>query len=621
MSDSTEAINLRQLDDAPAATLAPGIWAANLAALQLQNPSLASSLEQVSLPDNWRPVVGLDGFVTWRTEAAGRPPVWLAGTAAPLKRAEALLSTYHVGDLNATLPSIAAAAEVWLLLRRLPAHKAVYVFERDLLALRAVLHSVDLAADLSAGRCILVPPGDEHPFLDGLLARCPGLFPPGNILCPPEVNAEHLHRVRGTCEQACRETGLVRRRKLDQLAAAAAEYVRAQKCRPVSARPRLAVLALNPSRLVLTTADALLAGAQALAWPARGCLVRGPRDADVLAHCEALAEFNPELTVCVNHNAALLPLSIGGTVCEWYLHAADVPDQLSNAKVLRLASSPRVAEALRAAGATARSVVEFWWAGAPAPAEPVPGEPLAGPVIVADLPDDDAKSCGVEQPTHKRLWEHLRTTAAQWWERREIAHPEALLAHCERASGIRIGEPAVRAQLRRIVEHVLIPAAVLRRIVSTVAGESPTVFAIGTGWKRSSANLTILGSHTGELPGDIGPPTAAIFADCFAPLSPALLWAAQRGWPLLLYSPGGASRVAPLDGVLHPDQHYQVFSRATDLRGALRLMESRPESVARRNARARAHVSANHTYRHRLEDLARFISNRLPRPSVAERQP
>ena len=152
-------------DDPQPYSLDAAVWRENLAALQRRDAPLADRLAAAALPADWRPVCALDGFPTWRTEAAGAPPAWLGGTALPRRRAAALLAGYQSGDRNPALPTLGTGAEALELLERLPPHIAVYVFLDDTAAAAAVLRTTPLAAALTTGRLILVTADDPRAHL------------------------------------------------------------------------------------------------------------------------------------------------------------------------------------------------------------------------------------------------------------------------------------------------------------------------------------------------------------------------------------------------------------------------------------------------------------------------
>jgi len=605
MTDTAPLVSLAALDDVVPLTPDPGIWSKNLAALEAKWPALAARLEQTLLPPHWRPVRALDGSPTFRTEAPDEPPTWLAGSAVPRARAEGVLAFFEPGDLNSSLPTIAAGAELLLLLERLPAYRAVYVFEADWVMLAAVLRTLDLAEPLTRDRCLFVPPAGELGFLQEYLARHPGLLPPGNIPVLPGVAPERIEKVRQICERIARQTHATRTARLQQLQASAAVHTSATE-----SKPRLAVIALTVDRTLAWASAALERAATRTGWPTVRCGLGGPVDAHPLGHCERLASFSPSIALYLHPPSVRLPLALGGVTCEWFTSATDVPAQLPADDVLRLAASPRVASALRAATAPGAKSAGWYWGCDPKTSEafPHPRDDVIG--LIADWPNDDPAACGIEQPSHKQLWRHLQQLAADRWETQDVLQPVALLAHAERATGLRLGEPSLRPWLLRLIERVLIPAAVLKRIAEVATSASIRLEHVGLGHdpRPDSPIPTIAGSVFALIESESRPrPSAAIFGGAVDPLTPALLQAGHSGWPLLLHSPGRTSRAAALGNILHPEQHYQPFAGPAELRGVLRAVREQAERFERRAARTREHLRTTHSYERRLADLARHV--------------
>jgi hypothetical protein len=612
-----DAIDLAALDDAPHAELDPLVWSANLKTLQVEQPELASQIEEARLPPHWRAAAALDGFQTFRIEASGQPPHWLAETAAPLTRARALLRFDQIGDRNPALPTVAAGAELRLLLERLAPQQAVFVFAEQMTDFAAVLRTVDLAQGIANGRCVLVPPDREETFLKGLLERHAGLLPPQTIVPLPGITDERLVQLRQVCESLARRIGQAREERLRALGAR--NSLNDQRARQRSGEPRLAVLALGPGRLTHRLSEELAASGEQLGWAVHRCAMTGPRQAHALPHCEQLAEFAAGLSICVGHPPTALPLRSADTVCQWHVHAKDVPEQLPVDDTIHLAATPRVAQALEAAGVPAPRLVEFYW-GYPARKVPAAaGPPTARTVVIlVDLPDASAGACHIEQPTHRKLWTQLHQTASQTWETAAIRQPTALLRAAERASGVELTERPLRQRMLRIIEHVLIPAVVLERILQALERESFGIITVGAGWQRCSSECVqaIASSlEDGLQRAATIAPTAAIFAGPLDPLSPGLFDAASPGWPLLIHCPGGVSLSTELGGLLHAQQHYDAFAGARDLLAALHAIAAHPEQTERRCTRVRAYLQQHHTYTRRLMTLVQRLG--LEWPDVA----
>ncbi len=611
-----DTIDLATFDETSTHDLDPSVWTANLDALRTDQPDLARELEETTLPAHWRPVTALDGFPTYRVEPPGQSPLWLAGTAAPRTRATALLRKEQLSGNNPALPTIAAGAELRLLLELLSHQQAIFVFEQDLTQLAAVLRTTDLADAIEAGRCILVPPKSEPVFLTELLERYPGLLPPATIVALPLPDTKRLEQLRAICEPVARKTNETRNHRLAALRPPAST----EASKPVS-QPRLAVLALGPSPTSHQLSLVLTGAADELGWNTCSRSASGPRNVHALPHYEALADFAAELTICIDHPPRALPLPSGKPVCQWHPRTRDIPDSLPDDNTIHLAATPQVADALRTVGVPAERLLDFYWAyteSAPPLAggglEPVPPNSV---VIVADLPDASASACRIEQPTHKQLWAKLHQTAAKVWETPEILQPTAFLRNVERASGINLGERSLSERMVRIIEHVLIPAVVLETISQRLQRESFEVWTVGRGWDRCSTdtlrplaeNLDYPRAHTAETPVPIA---AAIFAGLLDPLSPALFHAAALDWPLLIHSPGRTPLTPKLGGILHPGQHYEPFAGFKELQTALAAIRSDPTPFQRRRERLREHLRTHHTYARRLTALVEQLGFKWP---------
>ena len=603
MSQRTTALDLSGLDDFRAAPLDPGVWSSNLAALSVDQPDLANELRGERLPPASRPALSLDDTATYRLEEPGTPAAWLGGTAAPKTRAAALLTAFTPGDRNLALPTLGAGAELTFLLERLPVHLAVFAFEADLHALAAVLHLHDFSAAVAQGRCVFVPPGRAHEFLTQLMQTHPGLLPPGTILPPDLVPRARREELRTLCERIHGETNQRRARRLTELAPAARGAAIA-----ATKTPRLALLALSADQEPRAVAADVTRAAHCLGWPVLCASIAGPHSVHPLVHCEALAEFQPTLTIHVNHARSVLPISFAGVNCVWYHHAANVPEQVPDDGTYYLAASPRVAEALRRAGARTDRLLPWYWACSPVDdAEPqATSDPI---LLVGNLPDRDPERYGVTQHSHRQLWEQIAAVVAQVWETPLVLDPEKLLARAQCECDVELRDESLRASLARFTEQVIIPAVVLERLLRGLIKTGRALLTVGHGWERlADGTFQPLAADTSELAERAATlrPAACVLARGSDPLSPALLLAAAAGWPVLMHSLGGAPLAPLLGDVLRPGQHFAPFRDLTELH---RELESPSQPLtARRTERAREHVQLHHTYVCRLQDLAAHLS-------------
>ncbi len=608
--------SLAEFDELQLATLDPAAWSANLAALAVQEPALAEELRAAVLPDHWRPAIAVDGFTTFRIEEPGAPAAWLGQTAAPLTRARSRLGAFDPAGKNPALPTCGAGAELDYLLTRLPAHVAVFVFEADLRVVAAVLHTHDWSAAIGAGRCIFVPPDHEYSFLTTLMATCPGLLPPGEILLPDLAPATRIAELRALGERLHRETSERRNMALAELGGPRGLLASPSTTAALSptATPRLALLALRPQPLAIRAAECLARAADRLGWPALHRATTAPHSVHPLAHCRALAEFRPDVTIYAGGPTPRLPLTVPGPNCVWLLDELDSRAELPDDSTLYLAASPTIAAGARRSGVREENLLDWYWGCEAAPAVSAPSAPAAAILVVADLPDPRPETCGIQRSTHQKLWAQLGTVVAQAWETPRILEPAKLLVHAEHRCQVEIRDPAMRESLLRLIERVLIPAVALEHIIYVVAAADFEVLSVGRGWERAlEAHVRPLAASLFELPHGSGDscPSACIWGGWHDLLHPALLHAAACGWPLLIHAPGGRSLTAALGSVLRPQQHLEPFADRSGLRRCLESLRTRPEVWRARAEKARLHVLQHHTYERRLQDLRKDLRRRV----------
>lgn len=588
-------LSLAELGSAADAKPDPHILAHNLSALRKTRSDLADLIEKAPLPTSYRPAHTLDDSVSYRIESSKTPYEWLSATAMPRERARALCDQYQVGDLNATLPTIGAGAELRLLLDRLPHYKAVFVFEQDPTGLAAALSIHDFSTEFEQNRCILLTPGSEEAELERILAAEPGLLSPGNILCPPDVSGDRIEHIRDICIRVAAETGRQRAAHIDELAESYPAIVERRESR------RVAILAIGADTSAVCIAEQLTEAARRLDIESTCVTLKGPRDVHLLAHCRAVHDFGPSITISVNHARRLLPLPIRETACEWVIDPAADATFGEGQPTLRLAASPTIAARLESAAGGSRPILPFFWACDSE--QPTAGTPADKIVIVADLPDDSPLACGIEQPTHKMLWSQMRDIARKTWSADE---PRTLLAKAERAAGLRLSDASLRGKLLQIIERTLIPAALLGRICQTLRNEPAPVVAIGRGWQRwKDQGVTTLSDnlHDYRRRDDRIEPLAAIFAGVADPLIAELPVAGSLGWPILLYQPAGRIMSKALGNILIPDRHVRLFSGETALRTGVHDFAADADKRHEFGRRTREHLLAHHTFEHRLKVL------------------
>lgn len=577
----------RSFDLAPAAPLNAAILESNLAALLDTHAALAERVSAARLPNDWRSVTALDGSTTFRTGAA-LDADWFDGTAAPATRASGLLREFRPGDRCIALASIGTGEEILRLLEQLTPQLALFVFEPDLTAVRAVMERIDLAAAIRSGQLRLLPePAPDAALRDHLTAH-PGVRSPQVLLAVPTVEPQRVEATRAAIETVGREIEARRAARIAEIAAGLESA-----CPDREAPGRIAFLSLAP----LPDAHAAcreLAGGGAAAF-----VVDRPDLGHPLAAAEFLHAERPDIIVWTG--AAAPP--VGGdrivSAC-WHTSAARLPESLA-AETVHLAASPPLLDELRETSPAAR-VLPFFW---PAPTVDASRQkPDPAVFVIGDLPDDSAEACGILQATHKTLWNEMRRLAREHWVEPAFQHPGHLLATTERRTGLKISEPAIRRQFLRIIRHVLIPTCGLGKIRESVERTGTRLKLVGRGWRRQGVEGELVAADDLSRLGILAVntrPAAAVFSLVGDAFSPALLTALSAGWPVILHAPEGVRGLAGIG-----NEHVLSFGDEAGLRRCLRSLEN--GQTRRRAEMAREFVQTTHSAGRRLADLRKLLS-------------
>ena len=608
MNASMDAINLDSLDHPPDLQLDERTWRSNLASferLDYESP-LPAELSQIELPCHWRPVTALDGSPTFRIEPPAGPPTWLTGSAMPQARADALLRMDDLAGKNIALPGIGVGAELTLLLKRVAYTQGIVVFERDPLMLAAALRLCRLGPAIVGSKCILVPPGREREYLTKLLVDFPGFVPPSALIGLPFVEPEYRAHVQQVCEEVSREIVAARSKRLAELKASAAPR---EPRRPGPLR--LALSALGPNRNDSWQGSPVHSAAEELGWEVSSASYVNPLHSGPLPIAEQFADFQADLHICVEHNAGALPISVASPICRWFTRRQSAESTSVQEGMTALASSPIIAEALKATGWPADRIFDFHWAVCRnAPTMKLECAPQSNAILlVGDLPDASADAAGITQTSHRLLWEALTQRADKVWAQDEILHPHGLLRSAEKASGIALGDAALRKQFERLIIHSLIPSLVLQRISCGLIEEGMDVWVIGNGWKQLESERL----HTQAA--DLGvfarcqpaPVRAAVFGGSLDLLSGELMEIAVSTLPMLLHHPGRTPLHTRIGDTLRAGEHFKTFADQAELRTALATISAHGERQRERTARRREHVLENHTWAVRLRELAAHL--------------
>lgn len=495
---------------------------------------------------------------------------------------------FRAGDRCVALASIGSGDEIARVIDQLSHQQALFVFESDRTALRAVLSRLDFSAAIRDGRLRFLSNDSPERALRECLIVWPGLPGPQVLLAMPAVPAARTEAARAAIETVGREVESLRMARIVELSRDFEAYGVS-----AAARDRAAFLSLAPD-------PATHAACRLLGGHAASFIVDRPDASHPVAAAEFLHRARPRLVVWSGHSPPpAVPSS--ATFARWHTSCARLPDALDSGGI-HLAASPVVMDELRTINPNAR-VEPFYW---PAPVIDCSNQRADDAVyLVADLPDDSPEACGIRQATHRTLWQTMQRIAAEIWADGAFQHAGHLLATAERAAGLRITEETIRRQLLKIVRHVLIPTCGLRKIRQSVERNHTRLKLVGRGWRDPRAGSTVIvaddRSSLGTMASNIRP-AAAVFTLAGDPFSPALLTALVAGWPVVLHAPRGLAGLAGIGA-----DHVLSFGDEAGLR---RCLEStgNVDPTRRRAELAREYVQTTHSAGRRHDELRKRLS-------------
>ncbi len=474
-SAAGQPFDLPSLDDVRAIELAPEILENNLAALARVAPHIARLAKECAIPAHWQAALGLDDAHTFRIEQPGQPAQWLGNTAAPRRRAEALLEPQKLANANILLPSAATGAEPTYLLHSLPPHQAVFIAEVDPLRIAVILRLYDLSSAINNGRVYFLVGEDISAYLVETLARTPGLLAPSLIINLPDQSAARIEDLRAQCERAARISAESRATRMTEIAEAAPSFSKQ------SATPRLGVLALTAEPRVWRLADQLVAAGLELGWAAESFCLNAPVRVHPLAQSEWLAAFGPTQLILCDTRADKIALKSPAHISSLSHSPDKCRDDAGAGRHLSL--SPRHDAALRAAGVAPARIVEFPWSVSRV-SQPAKIATTIDVLFLGDRGSLAPASLGIDQTTLELVWNALQKVAFAKWADKESSKPEALLREAERFVGFDLSDKSMRERFLGLIERVLIPTASLAEIEKLATQTGLRSAAVGNGWSH-----------------------------------------------------------------------------------------------------------------------------------------
>lgn len=470
-------------------SLDPTLLQSNVDSLRIHFPDLAARIDEAR---NCSPRVlaasTRDGGVNFRIQEPDGES-WFGRTSIPFVRAQALVDRFQAGQANVLLPGIGEGSEVELLLQRLGPHRAVFVWEQNVVNLRLALQLHDFAEAIASGRLMLVlaEPARLTEAMLETLAQLPGLLCPERILMWPWLTPAEVAPWRSAVEAAYHEIEQRRQTWLNEV------RHRLESLPPEPDGRRLTALLCSAQTQEETWAwaDALVSESFQAGWHLVPALIRSPGDVHPLARVSRLAEGlerAPDLALlldsCRAELSEVLPASV--PAISWLSRRTSIDQTLPGRlgpKDFLIATDSTVAEQLAAAGVDPNCVT-------------VCPQPVLAPcngtadwqdrpfdvALVANLAPLDSQAYGFDLSSHVAVWKAALDLLRAELDDFSQARVRSLLTRAESKARTKIDDPELRSRIMQVLGGPVACTLILNDLAQHLANCKLAITCLGQGW-------------------------------------------------------------------------------------------------------------------------------------------
>ncbi|UCG15838.1 MAG: hypothetical protein JSV19_11140 [Phycisphaerales bacterium] len=588
-------------------------FARNLAALRRLQPALATRLQSTAIPGHAERVTGRDGTPNYLIRGDDGRREWFGGSSMPTISAPAMVEQANTPKGNVLLPAVATGLEAKLLVEKVAAHCAVFVYEHNLAALRMALTLQDVSEPVAAGRLVLLGGDEVEAALVAFFREHVGYEFPSRILPPTGFLPDRVGAVKAAVESAGRTIAARQIVAVDEVAA----ELRSRQSFALAPSPRVVVLSVDPRPDTLEFAGRIERTLDSLGWPAASCLPQSPQRCHTLARLSAIRDHRADLLLTVNSCGGRIEPFISGRqpIASWYGPTGQVPPGLGDDGPhhgLHLAATPAQRDQLVAGGVPEEraAVLE------------VGADALSFSVLDADRPEVRLHKCdvavlgdvpdarpqaSVSAESHIRLFKAILRSAPAWAENYTPQQADAILARAERQCDRPLKEERIRAGFLAMIRRTIAPAVISRMAVERLVKAGISIRVWGRGWQASGVRPPVL---QGPVPS--AETRNGIYNAAGVVLCPFATAVTVQTMLEVLTGGGRVYHRRPDRPIheLHPQlgdtlQTLPSYHRLTELDRAISGFLSDTDADTSPFAEARREILAGHTLAHRLESIRR----------------
>ncbi len=589
-------------DDRAAASPAPAILDANLAALQLLVPQSAERIRNSAPPPSVRATFGRDGRSTFNWVDEGGRLRWLGHTSMPSISSTALVDAFQDGGRNVLLVGFGQGAEARLLLDRLAPHQAVMIVEESAWSAGLALRLHDFREAFRGRRMPLFVGSSAWDELEQFLLEHDGYLTPERMLSWPWFDAKAISEASSRLLELGRRAARHRAGKL-----AAVRQPKSEAPNPAGRRT-IALLSNVAQPPIRRLADLFSHAAENLGWAASRLVLDDPSTVHPLAAEEAIISSAPAAAILLETGPRSLQYELtsipAAVVC---IHrralAVEWVKSLPETVTLAIPSHEQRRQALET-GRSADRVLVLPAAASPGLTARRFAEAGGRVVVVADGADTSANAAGLHLASHRQLWDAATAIIEESCDAYTDEKAAEVLAASERRLKIRLDSEEVRAGLVDRIRQMLAPATVNRAYCLALIEAGVDFDLRGDGWTQDAV-LSSYWRGPWPRPWQVGESLegAAVIVSLQTDggVKPSLLDGLASGLAGMVRSHPSDDSADGLSSVLDLNEHVWRFGSRAELVKLVRGFLRRPGEFAGRAEAAARHVDAHHTWSRRLE--------------------
>jgi len=469
----------------------------NIEAVKQVDPALAGQLENIEWPEDLTFCSSLDGVPTARSKQFGKSG-WFAFTTAPKIREKGICENFVSGGSNVIFPSAGQGYGLRMLLEQFESYQSIFVWEKSILPMAVLLSLYDFSQPIVQRRLIFLVSEDLKKTLVDFLTKMPEILVPNKIINWPWIQDHQMHEISLMVEQAVNTINDYVSKVVGGLQESFSKAAEAQSSTEKEHK-NIEIFALDPHPRVHQLARNFYSAAGNLQFMRGIYVVDSPERSTSVGTLKYLNEHIPDVVFSIGvdrkHWVVKIPSKIPfitmltppGVVLGEEVMKNIVPGENETFIVGTSEDAEILKEKLnenqvRVVDLAVNSDV----------LKPMETKIEAEILVFADRIDTNPEKHGINQQSHKYLWQHVENAIEDNPLGYYNARAEDLVVRVSNQIDIKLNEKELMDSFVTLVKQVLAPAVVGLRTVEKLIQSGISVRIIGSGWQDESrfANIS-----------------------------------------------------------------------------------------------------------------------------------